>query len=573
MTSPNLAQTPYGGLLAPRWQSAHNTFVRGSRVERFKYYFFGGLTILFWLGLLFGGYLLLQRVAAEEPFGALLVHKLLGFLFMIFFAVLVFSNVVTCLNTLFLSDDLYLLVTAPVRVDRLFLARTAQAGALSSWMVLLFALPILLAAGLVFDSPIWYYPWMAGVLAVFLLLPAAIGAIVTTMLVKAFPARKTQDVLVILAIVFVVLIYFLLRFLQPERLFNPDLFQGFAEYFATLRAPNSPLIPSVWATEAVWAGLSGTLDRHAWFMIAFGLLTGLAGIALAAWAGEWWYVDAFSKAQEGRRSRLTTLPFVTRLLNASVAWARPQRRLLMAKDLKSFFRETTQWTQLLLLLALVVVYLFNFRVLHLEQIAGNDFWLRNIVAYVNLLLAGFVLSAICVRFLLPAVSTEGQAFWILRAAPLPMREVVMAKFAMFLPPILITGQLLVVVSNYFLRTHAFLTYLGGGLMLLISVAIAALAVGIGALMPNFSERNVARMSTGASSIVYMVAAMAVVLAIVGLAFWPGRVLFLAMLGHKRLTMPEWVITGLCGAGILAVTIVATVLPLRAGIRSLSRRED
>jgi ABC-2 type transport system permease protein len=530
-------------LLAPRVLSARNTFLHGKRADRFKFYFFGLLTLLFWAGLLFGSYLLLKRLAAEEPFGSLLVHKLLGFLFMIFFAVLIFSNVVTCLNTLFLSDDLYLLISAPVRVDRLFVSRMAQAGALSSWMVLLFALPILLAAGLVFDSPIWYYPWMAAVLAVFLLLPTALGAIVTTILVKAFPARKTQDVLVITAIVFVVLIYFLLRFLRPEQLFNPDLFHGFAEYFATLRAPNSPLIPSVWATEAVWAGLSGVVDVNAVFLMVFGLFTGLTGIALAAWAGDWWYTAAYSKAQEGRRARLTTLPIVGRALEALLASSTRNRRLLIGKDVRSFFRETTQWTQLLLLLALVVVYHFNFRVLHLEQIAGNDFWLRNIVAYVNLLLAGFVLSAICVRFLLPAVSTEGRAFWILRAAPLSMREVVLSKFAMFLAPIVIVGQLL------------------------------GLAVGVGALMPDFSERNVARMATGASSIVYMVAAMAVVLAVVVAAFWPGRLAFLALLAHKRLTLPEWSLIGLISAAIVAITVLAAVLPLRWGIRALEKREE
>ncbi len=569
----DLAQPSYGHLLAPRVLSARNTFLHGKRADRFKFYFFGLLTLLFWAGLLFGSYLLLKRLAAEEPFGSLLVHKLLGFLFMIFFAVLIFSNVVTCLNTLFLSDDLYLLISAPVRVDRLFVSRMAQAGALSSWMVLLFALPILLAAGLVFDSPIWYYPWMAAVLAVFLLLPTALGAIVTTILVKAFPARKTQDVLVITAIVFVVLIYFLLRFLRPEQLFNPDLFHGFAEYFATLRAPNSPLIPSVWATEAVWAGLSGVVDVNAVFLMVFGLFTGLTGIALAAWAGDWWYTAAYSKAQEGRRARLTTLPIVGRALEALLASSTRNRRLLIGKDVRSFFRETTQWTQLLLLLALVVVYLFNFRVLHLEQIAGNDFWLRNIVAYVNLLLAGFVLSAICVRFLLPAVSTEGRAFWILRAAPLSMREVVLSKFAMFLAPIVIVGQLLVLVSNYFLHTHLFLMYIGSGLMFLISIAIAGLAVGVGALMPDFSERNVARMATGASSIVYMVAAMAVVLAVVVAAFWPGRLAFLALLAHKRLTLPEWSLIGLISAAIVAITVLAAVLPLRWGIRALEKREE
>lgn len=565
-------QPTYGHLLNPRIASARNTFDYGRRLERLKYYFFGLLTLLFWIGLLFAGVKLLGRLVAEEPFGVLLVHKLLSFLYMIFFAVLAFSNIVTCLNTLYLSDDLYMLVSSPVSVDRLFLSRTMQAGALSSWMVLLFALPIMLAGGLVFDSPIWYYPWMAGVLAVFLILPAALGAIITTVLVKSFPARKTQDVLIILAILFVVSIYFLVRFLRPEQLFNPDLFHGFTEYFATLKAPGSPLIPSVWATEAIWAGLNGDLDGNAWFMLAFGLSTGVAGLAVAAWVAEKWYPEAYSKSQEGRRATLSALPIAGSFFDALTGLARPLRRLIMIKDIKSFFRETTQWTQLLLLLALVVVYLFNFKVLRLEQIAGNDFWLRNVVAYVNLMLASFVLAAICVRFLLPAVSTEGQAFWILQAAPLRMRDVVMAKFFLFLVPIVIIGQLLVVISNYFLSTHNFLMYVSAGLMFFISIVISALAVGIGSMMPNFSERNVARMATGASSIVYMVVAMALVMAIVGLAFWPGRIAFVALVGHKLITPEQWAIIGLSSAGIFVIIVMSIWLPLRWGIRALSTRE-
>jgi len=565
-------QPTYGHLLTPRMQMARNAFYRGATADRLKIYFFGFLTILFWVGLFIAGIFLLGRMAAEEPFGALLVHKLLGFLFMIFFAVLTFSNIVISINTHFLSDDLAMLFSAPISVDRLFLSRSVQAGAMSSWMVALFAVPIMLSAGVVFNSPMWYYPWMVLVLLIFLLLPAALGAIVTTILVKAFPARKTQDVLIILAIVFVVAIYFLVRFMQPEQLFNPDLFHGFAEYFATLRAPNSPLIPSVWATEALWAGLQGNVDLNAIYMAAFGLMTGLAGVVVAAWIADYWYFDAFSKAQEGRKARFTSAPGTTKIFNLMVSWAKPERRLIMVKDLKSFFRETTQWTQLLLLLALIIVYLFNFKVLRLDRFVGMDFKLRNIIAYVNLVLASFVLSAVCVRFLLPAVSTEGRAFWILRAAPLQIRDVVMAKFNMFVVPIVIIGQILVVVSNHFLRTHDFLNYLTSALMLFISIAIAAMAVGIGAIMPNFNERNVARMATGASSIVYMVSSMFIVLAIAGLAVLPGWHGFRAVLSHQALTPNQIAIIVLCSLGILAVTILATALPLRYGIRLLENRE-
>jgi len=564
-------QPSYGVLFQPRRLSLRNAYYRGRRRDRFKILFFAGLTLLFWVGMLLAGLLLLGRLAGVETFGPLLVHKLLSYLFMLFFAVLTFSNIVTSLTNLYLADDLYLLISSPLTLDRVFLSRCLSAGMQSGWMVLLFALPIFLAAGIIFDSPMWYYPWMAFVMLVFLLLPAALGSLITTLLVKAFPARKTQDVLIIVSIGLVVAMYFMVRFLRPEQLFNPDLFRGFTEFFATLRAPDSPLIPSVWATEALWGGLTGRLGGRTILLTAYGLAAGFAGLAVAAWAADRWYLDAFSKAQEGRRARFSATVTTNRLLGALVAPVRPVRRLIIVKDLKNFFRDTTQWTQLLLLLALVVVYLFNFKVLPLERYGLNSYH-RALIAYVNLVLAGFVLSAVCVRFVLPAVSTEGRAFWILQAAPLRMREVVMAKFWMLLTPIVLVGQALVVVSNHFLGTHRFLMVYFSGLMLFISVAVCALAIGVGAVMPSFHERNVAKMATGVSSIIYMVLAMMTVMLLTVLAYWPGREILLAGLGDRGLTLRQWLVIGVSGLLGLALFGLATVWPLRRGIRALTRRE-
>ena len=564
-------QPSYEHLFFPLVRSLQNAFYRGTRLDRFKVYFFGGLTIFFWLGLLAGGIVMFGRLAAEQPFGTLLVRKLLGFLFMIFFAVLTFSNIVASLSNLYLADDLHLFVSAPVAVDRLFLARSMQAGAQSGWMVMLFALPIWLAAGVVFDSPMWFYPWMTLVMAIFVILPAALGALATTLLVKAFPARKTQDVMVILSIVLVVAVYFLVRFLRPEQLFNPDLFHGFAEYFATLRAPNSPLLPSVWATEALWGGLVGKLDRNVLLMTAYGLFSGLAGLAVAAWAAERWYFEAFSKAQEGRRARLTSGGGANRFFEALAFSRVPLRRMIIVKDLKSFFRETTQWTQLLLLLALCIVYLFNFKVLPLERF-GLNVEQRGVVAFVNMVLAGFVLSAVCVRFVLPAASVEGRAFWILRAAPIRMRDLLLAKYAMNAAPIVLVGQALVVVSNYFLRSHWFLTVLSSALMFLISLSITGLAVGIGAIMPAFNERNVARMATGASSIVFMVLAMILIVIEIALAFVPGKDVLTAVIAHRPLTGSETIETVVAAVIGLVIFAGATVIPLRWGMQVLDEYE-
>ena len=84
---------------------------------------------------------------------------------------------------------------------------------------------------------------------------------------------------------------------------------------------------------------------------------------------------------------------VARLLPVS-----PARRALLVKDLKVFLRDTAQWSQLLLLLALGLVYVYNFYVLDLDRLPYMSGVIRNVYAFVNLLMAAFVTSAVAVRF-------------------------------------------------------------------------------------------------------------------------------------------------------------------------------
>jgi ABC-2 type transport system permease protein len=82
------------------------------------------------------------------------------------------------------------------------------------------------------------------------------------------------------------------------------------------------------------------------------------------------------------------------------------RRQLLLKDLKCFMRDVSQWSQLLLLVALVLVYLYNFSALDIERLPYMSGFLKNVYAF-NLGMAGFVMATVAVRFVFAAVSTEG----------------------------------------------------------------------------------------------------------------------------------------------------------------------
>ena len=561
-------------LLWPWIQGVSNAWNRGRSQDRIKSLFFALLGTAFWIALFVGSLMFFGRLAQEEPFGRILIDKLIGFVFLIFFAVLVFSNVVTSLTSYFLSDDLYLLFSAPLSYGRIFVARYIQSMVLSSWMVVLFAMPVFAANGVIYHAPWYYYPWMLAVLFSFLLIPCAVASMITMALVKSVPARKAQDVLIIVAILFVVILYFLFRFLQPEQLFNPDIFHGFTEFFATMRTPDSPFLPTTWASAALSAGMSiKGISTDGTFYLLLTLANGMFAALLGASVAGRIYFNAYSKSQEGRTARITSLASITSLFNAIIRSRDPKRRQLMLKDVKNFFRETTQWTQLLLLVALVVVYLFNYKVLHLDRYAGITFYLRNLISYLNMILAGFVMSAICVRFVLPAVSLEGRAFWIIRTAPLSMRQFVMAKFRFHLVPIFLVSEALIIISNVFLKTSGFLMVFSSILMGLVSFAMVAMAIGIGAMFPNFEEKNVARMTTGASSIIFMVVSIAFVLMVIGILAVPAKIIQVHLVAHTTPNPMEWAIIALAILITLIVMAGAIYFPLQRGIRSLERMED
>ena len=132
-----------------------------------------------------------------------------------------------------------------------------------------------------------------------------------------------------------------------------------------------------------------------------------------------WHFTGYSRSQEAAKTRFTQLVVVDRV--ARVLPLSPVRRQLLIKDVKVFLRDVSQWVQLLPLLALVLLYLYNFSILDLDRVPYANGVVKNFYAFVNLAMAGFVIATVAVRFVFPAVSAEGNAFWIVRTSPISLR--------------------------------------------------------------------------------------------------------------------------------------------------------
>src|SRR5207244_11005841 len=134
-------------------------------------------------------------------------------------------------------------------------------------------------------------------------------------------------------------------------------------------------------------------------------------------------------------------------VGSMLGWLPVAKREFVLKDIKLFFRDTTQWSQLILLAVLVVVYLFNIQALPLHRGEPVGFFYVNLVSFLNLGLAGFVLASIAARVIFPAVSLAGRQMRLLRSSPLDLRGLVWSKHGVGPAPLPLLALILRAVTT------------------------------------------------------------------------------------------------------------------------------
>jgi ABC-2 type transport system permease protein len=237
---------------------------------------------------------------------------------------------------------------------------------------------------------------------------------------------------------------------------------------------------------------------------------------------------------------------------------------------KLFFRDTTQWSQLILLAVLVVVYLFNIKALPLFRGEQVPLFTVTLVSFLNLGLSGFVLASIAARFIFPAVSLEGRQMWLLRSSPLDLRALLWSKYWVGTVPLLVLALLLTGLTNVLLKASPFMMVVSLATICALTLAIAALALGFGALYPQFETENAAQIPTSFGGLVFMMttiallAAVIVVLSVPVSAYVRNAYDGLPTRVNAVTVAAFGVAAGLCAA--------ATVIPLRIGLRKMESFE-
>ena len=491
-----------------------------------------------------------RYMSSLEDFSILFVQflldRLFGLIFLISYSMIFMSSMINGLSCFFLSKKLPFLFTLPIPRKRILTVQFLENWGTSCYLIVLFLFSFLLAYGSSFDLRWQQYLLFLLLLVLFTLSPVALGSAAVVALIRFFPVRRIHQLVTLFACVFLGGLMISVRMMKPERLLNPTTTDDFVTLIKDLTIPSMSYLPSAWTSSAA---VYGRLPD-----VAYLLLFTAGTLAILALSLKTFYSKAFVFSQESRSLRGKPLSKkLTRRQKGHPTLA------LIRKDLRLFLRDATQWSQLLLLAALVIVYLLN-----IKNLAIQLPMVRWIVSFINLGLAGFVLSALSVRFLVPSVSMEGRSFWIVRTLPISFRSVLWCKYLIFFPPFLFFSQMLVYFSNKILQVPDFFLFLSMANIFAVSFALTGLAIGIGALIPNFKSDNPSQIAVGPGGVLYMLLSFIYLALMFGIQVRP---VWYHIINHE-----DEINSKLYFLGAILLTLVVGLLPLEWGARKLGKRE-
>jgi ABC-2 type transport system permease protein len=430
-------------------------------------------------------------------------------------------------------------------------------------MVIVFVMPVFLAYGLVFGAGTAYYA--STLLALFLLavIASALSAEVVMIGVLIMPATRMRSVIILMGVLLFVVLYLAIRLMRPEQLVDPEVFDSVLVYISSLQAPAAPFLPSTWASDSIQAALAGALATSL-FHLALSASFAVLVSCMAVITADAIYFRGFSKAQTAATTvirRRGVSERIFRFLPGPV-------RAFTVKEIKTFLRDQTQWTQLFLIAALLVIYIYNFDALPLEKSPIQTVYLQNVFAFLNMGLALFVLTAVAARFAYPAVSLEKEAFWLVQSSPLSIRSFLLIKFFIYYLPLLALTETLIVGTNLLLRVTPFMMALSTVTVFFLVPGIVAMGIGLGAAFPDFKAENPAQTASSFGGLVFMLTAAIFIAVVILLQAGPVYRLFMADLHGRPLSAIVWLWIATAFGVALTLSILAIILPLRFGEKRL-----
>ncbi|MDP2267809.1 MAG: hypothetical protein Q8K46_01450, partial [Deltaproteobacteria bacterium] len=326
-------------LLKPRyWSFQKGRSGKSSRNRHAQWLLMSTIGLAFWAGAFVVFYRILKYFQGVAEFGDILAYKLLAMILLTFFALLIFSGIITSLAKLYLSRDLILVHSLPVPPAKIFLARFVESTIDSSWMVIVYSLPVFLSYGIVFQAGILFYAAVLMALLPLCLIASALSSWWVLIVGLLLPAGRIRSIFIFLSLILFLILIIAFRLMRPEQLVDPEAFASVLLYLRYLSTPASPLLPTTWVHDSLRAALVGDIKADV-FHLSLAWSFAVTLIFIAFWTARFCYFAGFSKAQTAPEKLIKVLTGrKARVLSALIKMLPESTRAFTVKEVKTFFR-------------------------------------------------------------------------------------------------------------------------------------------------------------------------------------------------------------------------------------------
>ena len=447
-----------------------------------------------------GTYAGMRELEAANAAG--LIATIAAWAFLVYLFTDLFIAFGQALNDLYLSSDLALLFSLPLRGPSIIGAKFVLGVLQNEVYVGVFLLPFVFGFLLGVGAQWWAYPLALIGVAFFPAILYAALVVVTVVVLRVVPARVAKELLW-LAGAAIPTMFWIVSFSRVARA-NGDI--------ATMRLPPPPIwLPSTWLGHAVtFLGLGRVGPALEWLALLAVVTLVMGPIALAIVAKSF---DAGFDANASRAAAVGAAEF-TRLAGKP---AHPLAALLH-KDFLCFVRSPQLWFNHIAALGFVGYLL----VVHKFQTP-----LIPLTTQLAMLQMGFVAALNSLNPGMIALSLEHGAIWILQSAPMRARDVLVGKIAgAYAQTAAISGTGAILLSV----GYGFNAWRSGAIVLftlLIAAAAIARGVAFDTAYPSFTWENPNAINRGVRMVLPflnslgILAVCAVALAGARVAYGPG----------------------------------------------------
>lgn len=513
------------------------------------------LLVMIWVAL----YELLRIVfAAVGRWGLVAIiadiHIFVHF-FLVLTVMLIFSNAILTFSTLYGRSEAAHLLSMPVRARQVVCAKWLEGMFLSSWSFLLLGVPLMLAMSRNANVDWYYYPLFLGHFLGFVAIPASVGLLAACAVALWAPRRPLSIAILAGGVVLALAVAWLVSISRTA----DESEEWLRLLLGKLALARQPILPSTWTARGIVAAVErDPLESLFYLCVVLGNAAFISWLTVNVLARTW--PEAYSRAAQGRSGSAIRSGWIT----AALAW--PFRLVLplrlqrvMLKDLRHFARDAKQWTQMIIMFGLLIIYVLNLQRLPIDL---NHPGTKSLMTFLNLTTVSLILATFTSRFVFPLLSVESQQLWLLELLPLRRTTLLLVKFLFALVLTSLSALFVMGLAVQRLGLPPLWAAINLVICLSICVGLTGLAVGLGARFPVLTERNPARIAAGFGGTFNLVASMLfVTLEMAGVAalslteMRAGEFVSLP----DRLTAEGWyILAGLAvlgfvvGAGVLAV---------------------